>query len=220
MKKIVLAAMLMLSVAGAGWSFDPDNLNKVTITNSTTDDIQYLFAKAEDAGVWGADILGASNTLSPGNSHSFNILYINESARFTFLAIDVNDVSYQISDVTITDGTEVNLKFAAKNKISTKFDFTFTTVELTNTLDYDINYIFFSPSESDHWGADVMDAETILKKGTTASFLVPVKAREIKYNVMCADEDNDTYSFNVNLSNKKDTHAYDIEASDLDTDDD
>ena len=74
MKKIVLAAMLMLSVAGAGWSFDPDNLNKVTITNSTTDDIQYLFAKAEDAGVWGADILGASNTLSPGNSHSFNIL--------------------------------------------------------------------------------------------------------------------------------------------------
>lgn len=218
MKKYLAILFFIGSAAASVWGFDPDSLNTVTIQNGLNADIQYLFVKPEDAAVWGPDVLGSEHTLSPGDSYSFNILYMNESADFTFLAIDENDVSYMLSDVTITDGVPAKLKLTTRTKINQSFDFSFTTVKLTNTLDYDINYLFCSPDESEHYGADMLDSETILEAGETLAFLVPVKRTTHKYNVMAVDEDNDKYTFNISISSKDDTHSYDIEASDMDTD--
>ncbi|NOQ23078.1 MAG: hypothetical protein GQ565_10590 [Candidatus Aegiribacteria sp.] len=64
------------------------------------------------------------------------------------------------------------------------------TIEITNdTGDYDIWYIYISPTYNDSWGNDWLDDDEILRSGKSVTFSV---SNDV-YDIRIVDEDDDEY---------------------------
>lgn len=213
-RSLVLVAVLLVAATTA-FAVNPDNLNRVTFINSTGYDIWYLFFSPGDSEYWGADILGTTRTLDDGEKVGFYIHYPDTTNAFDFMAIDEDGDAYFIWDYEITDGEPAVVEITLAN-----FDGGYempdlAEVTLTNVTGYDMWYIFFSPGDSMMWGVDMLDDETILSDGESLSLYVPVSSDTTQYDFQGVDEDEDEYSFWVELNNKSAEYEFMIELSDL-----
>ena len=202
MKKFTLTVIFICILAlfsVPAFAFDSDNLNSLTVYNETGFDIWYLHVSPEDSEGWGADVLGSQRTLDDGEYLGFYILYPDECNSFDIMAIDEEGDSYFIWEYEICDGYEEELEITLDDW-DDEFEIDLEEITIINDTGYDILYLFISPSDSDMWGIDHLDDETILSDGDSVEFLAPAGA---SFDVMLVDEDEDTYSkYNTELSGK------------------
>lgn len=213
---LVLATVFIAPITSAA-TFNPAALNTVTIVNRTDEVLKYVFASPGDSNYWGADILGASHTVTSGGSYKFNLLYPNASNEFDILAMDTDDNRYELRGVVVTDGEEKTIVIDDSD-MSRTAAMTFTRINVKNVTGYDIYYLFFSSNDSTMWGADILGLSnaTVIEDGETFSFLVPSTTDKVKYNVRAVDSDNDTYTFDVTFDDSEESYLLEVELSDLD----
>lgn len=214
-KRIGIIGLLVLLVASYASAIDPANLNRVTFVNNSGFDMYYLFFSPGDSELWGPDILGTTRTLDDGEKVSFFLHYPDRTNNFDFLAVDEDGDSYLIWDYAITDGDEAVIEITL-DQFDGNFSMpTLAEVELTNETGYDMWYVFLSPGDSQMWGVDMLDAETILGTNETLNLFVPVTDDAARYDFLGVDEDEDTYQFYIEVSNAQSSYSVPIELSDL-----
>lgn len=216
MRKTAVVVLVSLLVAGqALFAFDTSELNKVTFVNTTTVAIKGIFFSPGDSNEWGPDMLGSERTLAPKDQLSFFVHYPESTAKFDIMAVDEKDRALIIFDYVFKDGKEETIQFKAKDMAKSMPDVSFVELTLENSLDVDVYYLFCSPADSNAWGADILDEQTVLSAGESKTILVPVAKEKVDYNVMAVDESNDVYKFDVSMDpNSSDTFHAAIEASD------
>lgn len=216
MKRLLITAVVVL-IPVALFAFDKEELNRVEFANSTGFDIVYLFFSPDDSDYWGPDILGSTRILQDGESLGFFIHYPHSCDEFDFLAIDEDGDAYILWGQTICDGRPLSVDITLENldfDIATSMSF--VEMSLESRIDYDIYFAFVSPSDSAMYGIDMLDEDTILYRDQSLNLVVPAGSAPTRYDVMAVDEDYDTYSFAVEISNQQDEWIWAIEMSDID----
>ena len=66
-------------------------------------------------------------------------------------------------------------------------------VTFVNSTGYDIYYLFFSPGDSDYWGADILGTTRTLDDGEKVSFYIHYPDFSNEFDFMAIDEDGDAY---------------------------
>jgi hypothetical protein len=210
------AAFFLALIAQSSLAVSPDELNLITFENKTGGDISYIFLSPGDSEYWGSDILGSTRVLSDEEELGFYIHYPNRCDNFDIYAVGENEEAFLVYGYEICDGKEAKVELTRRNLDAAAPNFEYTNVTITNATDYEIVYLFFSPGDSQVWGVDQLDQSTTLAKGESVSVLLPVGNEVVRYDVQAVDEDNDTYTFFVEINPKLEEHAYSIENSDLD----
>lgn len=211
-----LLLLVALLTAMPAWAVNPDELNLITFENRTGDDIRYIFLSPSDSGYWGTDILGSTRMLEDDEELGFYLHYPNECNEFDIYAISDKDEAFLVYGYEICDGDEEKIRLTRRNVDEAAPDFDFTTVTLQNNTDYELWYIFFSPADSDMWGVDQLDEDTILSPGESLSMLLPIGDEVVRYDVRAVDEDTDTYTFYVEIDPADESHQFTIVNSDID----
>ncbi len=216
MKRVLLTILTALLLSAPLAALNPEELNSISFYNDSGFNIWYLFFSPGDSEEWGADILGTTRTLDAGQEVEFFVHYPEECNTFDFMAIDEDGDTYFIWDYEICDGRpgtiEISLDHYDPNGT---LRFNFAEVNLRNDTPYEMYFVFFSPSDSEMWGVDMLDAQTILEPGNELSLSVPVSKSLVSYDVLAVDEDTDDYSFRVELNSSETTYTWPIEVSDL-----
>ena len=216
MNKTLIPALLAVLAAAPASAVNPDNLNRITFENRTGDSIRYIFLSPSDSVYWGTDILGSTRVLADDNDLAFYIHYPDQCNEFDIYAVGSDDNAYLVYDHEICDGTEETIRLNQRNLDENAPSFDFTTVTIENDTSYELWYIFFSPGDSNMWGVDQLDEETILNPGEAVSLLLPIGDEAVRYDVRAVDEDDDTYTFYVEIDPDRDEHVYSIVNGDLD----
>jgi len=210
------AALFLLLAASSSSAVSPDELNLITFTNNTGEDINYIFLSPGDSEYWGSDILGSTRVLADEEELGFYIHYPDRCNEFDIYAVGASESAFLVYGFEICDGEEAEVELTRRNLDADAPDFEFTTVTISNDTDYEILYLFFSPGDSQMWGVDQLDRETTMTPGESVSVLLPVGDAVVRYDVQAVDEDEDTYTFFVEINPKLEDHAYSIVNSDLD----
>lgn len=197
--RFLLILIALIPVFGL-FSFEPEYLNKVTFVNKTGSDIEYVFLSPGDSGEWGFDILGSTRYLEHNNLLSFYISYPDYENNFDIMAIDIDGNTFILFDQLISDDNEEVIVINESDLDDETPELQLLEVEFENLTEYEIYYIFVSPSDSEMWGVDMMDDEQTLLAYDTLSLLAPYGDEEVSYDVMCVDLDNDEYQFTLNVS--------------------
>ncbi|MEE8440524.1 MAG: hypothetical protein V3S41_02290 [Spirochaetia bacterium] len=66
-------------------------------------------------------------------------------------------------------------------------------VTFVNNTGYDILYLFFSPGDSEYWGADILGSTRTLDDGEKLGFFIHYPDFENSFDFMAIDEDGDAY---------------------------
>lgn len=66
-------------------------------------------------------------------------------------------------------------------------------VTFVNNTGYDIAYLFFSPGDSDYWGADILGTTRTLDDGEKVGFYVHYPDTTNAFDFLAIDEDGDAY---------------------------
>jgi len=66
-------------------------------------------------------------------------------------------------------------------------------VTFVNNTGYDIVYLFFSPGDSDYWGADVLGTTRTLDDGQKTGFYIHYPEATNAFDFLAIDEDGDAY---------------------------
>jgi hypothetical protein len=212
MKKLFLLALVFLSAGLFGQI--SETLNTITIQNNTGFEFIYIFFSPGDSEYWGPDILGA-DTLPDGESAEFLVSYPDYSNDFDIMMVDEDGDTYSFYNYTISDDSPAYIEVTLDDyDASDSIDMNFVTAEFRNELDYDIWYFFFSPADSTMLGVDLLNSSTTLDAGETFTFLIPASSQDVTYDFYGYDEDEDRYSFQVDVSDTDFSKA--IEATDID----
>lgn len=180
-------------------AFNPDYLNKVTFINKTGADIWYVFLSPGDSSEWGFDILGSERTLEDNSLLSFYVTYPETENYFDVMAIDEDGNSFILFDELFSDDGEINIIIDEEDLDEDDIEMDFLEIQFENQTDYEMLYLFVSPSDSEMWGVDMMDDEQTLLSYETLSLLAPSGDDEVSYDVMAVDPDNDEYTFTLNV---------------------
>ena len=217
-KNIARASVALLCALAAQSSpaVSSDELNLITFENKTGSDINYIFLSPGDSEYWGSDILGSTRVLADGEELGFYIHYPDRCNEFDIYAVGENDEAFLVYGYEICDGKEAKVELTRRNLDAAAPDFEFTTVTIQNQTSYEILYLFFSPGDSEMWGVDQLDQATTMQSGESVSVLLPVTGEVVRYDVQAVDEDEDTYTFSVDINPKVEEHVYAIENADLD----
>ncbi|MDJ0910944.1 MAG: hypothetical protein QNI99_17315 [Woeseiaceae bacterium] len=202
----VLAAALMISLGNSalGQSVNPLDLNLITFENRTTQNIEYLFVSPGDSAHWSTDILGSGRVLNAGDSRGFYIYYPDRCNEFDFMGMDSSGNSFSMYGYEICDGTEAVVPI---NNLPDKApDLSLAEVRIGNATEYEIHYLFFAPADSVMWGVDQLDQDTILNPGDMITRMLPVTDSRVEYDVQAVDDETDTYTFQVQIDNSKNSH--------------
>ena len=209
-------ALFLMLTAQTLPAVSPDELNLITFRNSTGEDITYIFLSPGDSEHWGTDILGSTRVLADDEELGFYIHYPDRCNEFDIYAVGGNEEAFLVYGFEICDDEEAEVEFTRRNLDAEAPDFEFTTVTIANDTDYEIHYLFFSPGDSQVWGVDQLDRETTMAPGESVSVLLPVGDAAVRYDVQAVDEDEDTYTFFVEIDPNLDEHTYSIVNSDID----
>lgn len=66
-------------------------------------------------------------------------------------------------------------------------------VTFTNDTGYDIHYLFFSPADSETWGADILGSDRVFPAGDTISFYIHYPDQSNDFDLLAVDEEGDAY---------------------------
>jgi hypothetical protein len=198
-KRKMLSIIIALAYAASAFAFDPDELNKITFMNSTGKAIEIIFLSPSDSSELGPDIIGADYELANGKSISYFVHYPDSSGNFDIVAIDGEGNAFELYDYKLTDGKMATITFTKKNLNTSAEELSYVTLSVENAIEYEIHYLFISPADSDAWGVDLLDEETVLAPGDIASFIIPLGNSAVDYNVMGVDEDGDEYTFDITI---------------------
>ncbi len=206
MRKIALAAFILAVISAASvFAFDPDELNKITFVNATGTKIEMIFLSPGDSKFWGPDLIGADYILKDASSVSYYVHYPDKKFKFDIMATDDQGNKFEMRDFPIADGKEARVRITQSDLSDSAPDFKLATLEVQNNTGKEIEYLFISPSDSDAWGVDLLDAESTLSDGDSHSIVIPIGKDKVTYNLMAADENNDEYVFDVKIDPKKGT---------------
>ena len=195
-----IPAILLCLIFGTGvFALDPDELNNVAIFNNSGGDIVYLFLSPGDSEYWGPDILGSERTLEHRSALGFYIHYPDACNTFDFMAIDSDGNAYVKWDVEICDESEATISITGQDLSDSPPEVEYISLEIVNNASYDMWFVFLSPADSNMWGVDLLDEESILEAGASAEFLVPIGSQKGTYDFLGVDEDNDDYRFSLEI---------------------
>jgi len=197
-KQLLILLVLMLPVISL-FSFDPSSLNRVTFINKTGADIWYVFLSPGDSNDWGFDILGSERVLENNNLLSFYVSYPDYSNDFDIMAIDENGDTFILYDKEFSDEEEISILITEGDQ-EDNLEMDFIEVEFENQTEYELLYLFVSPSDSNMWGVDMMDDEQTILPYDTLGLLAPYTDETVSYDVMAVDEDLDKYQFTLNVN--------------------
>ena len=124
--------------------------------------------------------------------------------------------AFMMFDYEICDGTQAVVPVTSADMSSDAPDLDLAEVTIINELNYVIHYLFFSPADSIMWGVDQLDESTSLNPGDSVTLLLPVGDELVGYDVQAIDEDQDTYTFQVQVDNSEDSYWVAVEPSDID----
>jgi hypothetical protein len=198
-------AIFLAAVAVTAFAFDPSELEKITFHNQTGRNIQNIFLSPSDSGDWGPELIGAEYHLGDGKALGYYVHYPGSSFKFDIMAIDDQGSSFELYEYQLTAGKDTDISFTRKNLINSAPKLSYAKLTVTNETDYDMYYLFISPSDSDAWGVDLLDEDEILSSGESYAIVIPIAQAKVKYNVMGVDEDNDEYTFDITIDPKKNT---------------
>jgi hypothetical protein len=146
---------------------------------------------------------------------SFFVHYPESTATFDIMAVDEQNRALIIYDYGFEDGQEEIIQLRAKDLAKKMPDVSFVELTVKNALDVEVDYLFVSPSDSEAWGVDILDEQTVLASGESSSFLVPVSESAVDYNVMAVDDSGNDFQFDVTLDPAEgDTFSAAIEPGD------
>jgi hypothetical protein len=214
-RRLIVASLVAVVCVAAAFAFDPGELNKITFTNSTGKSIETIFLSPSDSGEWGPDIIGADYELLNGKSIGYYVHYPESTFQFDILAVDEDGNSFELYDYKFTDGKTASISFTKKNLNASAEDFTYVTVYVENATDYEIDYLFISPADSDAWGVDLLDEDNVMAPGDVASFIIPVGDSSVDFNLMGVDEDYAEYTFDITVNPDEEEIEVAIEPGDL-----
>ncbi|MBN2657538.1 MAG: hypothetical protein JXR86_10805 [Spirochaetales bacterium] len=197
-RQILILLILLLPILSL-FSFDPSSLNRVTFINKTGADIWYVFLSPGDSSEWGFDILGSERVLENNSLLSFYVFYPDYSDNFDIMAIDENGDTFILFDKEFSDDEEITVLITSGDQEENP-GMDFIEVEFENQTDYEMLYLFVSPSDSEMWGVDMMDDEQTISPYETLSILAPYDDETVSYDVMAVDVDNDEYRFTLNVN--------------------
>lgn len=200
LKKTIFLLVLVAVVSLSAFSIDPDEMNSVTIENQTGLDILYLFFAPSDGGNWGFDVLGSEYYFGAESSLGYYIHYPEECFDFHIMAVDDNEKRYVIRDFTICDDEPANITFYPDDATSDFGEYEYITLNLTNDTGYDFSFVFLSPSDSAAWGIDMLSEDSYLEDQQTLSWIVPGTRKTYSYDVLCQDNEGDTYQTSLDVS--------------------
>jgi hypothetical protein len=66
-------------------------------------------------------------------------------------------------------------------------------VTFVNNTGFDIWYLFFSPGDSDYWGADILGTTRTLDDGEKVTFYIHYPEYSNEFDFLAVDEDGDAY---------------------------
>ena len=66
-------------------------------------------------------------------------------------------------------------------------------ITFENETGYDIYYLFFSPGDSDYWGADILGTTRTLDDGEAVGFYIYYPDAANDFDFLAIDEDGDAY---------------------------
>lgn len=194
-------ALVVVSAATA-FAFNPDELNKITFDNATGATIEMIFLSPGDSRFWGPDLVGADYILKDGASVAYYLHYPGASFTFDIMAMDDKGSNFDVRNLEIVDGTETRVALTRKSPKKTASDLALATVRIDNRTGHEIQYLFFSPGDSQAWGADILDEETIMADGSSCSILLLIGSEKMKYSLLAVDENSGEYQFNVTIDPK------------------
>jgi hypothetical protein len=161
---------------GSGSSTDrPATL---TLVNSSSSAVCYIYISLSTESTWGDDWLGASETISSGDSREFEVA----AGTYDLRAADCNrntlDERYGVSIAGALIWTVAGTGGQPGS----------VTVTLRNNSGQTVCYVYISPSTSSEWGDDWLGSDTV-GDGSSYSFNVAVgsydfKAEDCSHNVM------------------------------------
>lgn len=213
LERQMITIFLLGVVATTSMAFDSSKLNKLTIINATGRTISYLFISPGDSEHWGPDMLG-TDTLANGASVSYYMHYPRSSGAFDIMAVDGNGQRYEVRNFALRDGTEGRIRLTSAHATERKSP-DVTWVKITNRSGYDINYLFFSPSDSTMYGADILGSTRTLPNGSSYEFSVLKSGGRVSYDVWAADTDDDDYKKTVTVDFSQSSQEFIITLSDL-----
>ena len=209
--KILLLVLFIGCLAMPSFAGD---MNLIYFSNETSKTIEYIFLSPGDTEYWGPEILGSERILEQGDSIGFYILYPNECDDFDIMAIGDDGGTFVIWDYEICDYAEGAIKIRDANLDEDAPEMDFVEIYIGNDT-VPIHFIFISPSDSEMWGVDYLDKDTILDMDGSVGFLFPANDEPIEYNLLGVDEDGDTYQFSFYVDSDSDELTFSIEISDL-----
>jgi hypothetical protein len=128
------------------------------------------------------------------------------------MLVDVDDVTYVKWDVSVARKT--NTITMKASDATDEFDMELSEVTFLNNTGFEIIYLYFSPSDSEVWGPDILRSDVTLLDSDEYTFYVPLDDTMV-FNVQAVDEDDDTYSFDIELEPGEEGY-YAIDIEDLD----
>ncbi|WP_053227986.1 hypothetical protein [Spirochaeta cellobiosiphila] len=193
MKKIVAILFIMAIISGSSlYAIDVDDLNYILFDNTTDNDIEYIFISPADSDYWGPEVLGSEWVLSAGGQLGYFILYPHESDDFDIMVIDSEQNVHIAWDFTISDDEEASLVLTSVNMNDDPVNLSTLEVNIINDVN-DIYYLFISPSDSEMWGVDFLDENTILETENKVSFVFPLQDATVGYDLLAIDEEGNAY---------------------------
>ena len=213
-RSVVLAVVLAVIATVQLQAFEPAGLNQVTFVNRTGYEMQYIFFSPEDSDYWGADILGAERVLADREEVRFFVSYPEQCASFDFLGIDEDLDTYSAMGFELCDDAPRTFIIDMELFEGDMGEPEFSTLQLENTLDNDIYFLFVSPSDSGMWGVDVLDSQSIFAPGESVEVSV-LLGGDGRFDIMAVDAAMESYSFSVELEEQR-QYQFLIEESDRD----
>jgi hypothetical protein len=215
MPRITVAAVFALLAAASAFAFDPNELNRITFTNSTGERILAIVFTPSDSSSWGPDVFGSDTVLRDGSSTGCYVHYPPSSFKFDILATGESGRTMEIHNFQMSDASEGRVTFTGKEAATPAPDLTFVTLTVTNDTGRDMQYLFVSPSDSKAWGADLM-SDQAFAAGDTRSVIVAVGKQAVTCNVMCADDNDSQYVSDLTIDPTAGaTFAVSLEPADL-----
>lgn len=88
-------------------------------------------------------------------------------------------------------------------------------ITFTNDTGYEIEHLFFSPGDSDYWGADILGSERTIGDGEEVSYYIHYPDKKDKFDFLAVDSDGDSYEIRGMVVSDGKEATVDFTANDL-----